>query len=334
MLDYWGVFDDLQAALAEFATEDVAGLVEDTESLVARFPKLLDEALDVVSGAPQGSPRRRMLWVVRHLTDEPEEAAKFEQLVGEAQSVFEALSPDPRLAPHISRYSELLEVWAAWRRGTRRDRLGLGDFRLKTEKLVHDAIGMDRIRDDLPARTIDADFLRALAEATELTPAEKATDIEAAVVHDTTVRGTDDPLAKTLIERLARLRQQRSRTAQMTMEQLGEWEELVRDYVGEREQAADLGLDDLGAVVHAVLRRAAPTGDEQEHLAVAQAVSAHRTDIADFPGWSERADLVSDLRRVVVAELARREDTRRLALDAGVLDDLMTGMATTDREPS
>ena len=118
VLDYWGTFDNLRAALEEFASDDLVGLVEDTDALIGRFPEMLDAALAVVADAPAGSARRRMLWVVRHFTDNPEEAERFEELVQDAQGAWETLSPDPRLLPYKQRYGELLEVWLAWRRGT------------------------------------------------------------------------------------------------------------------------------------------------------------------------------------------------------------------------
>lgn len=117
VLDYWGVFDDLKAALHEFAASDLAGLAEDSDALIERLPSILDDALAVVAGAPAGSARRRMLWVVRHLTDNPDKAKRFETLVREAQSVYETLSPDPRLLSHmppIPRAHRGLDGMGAW----------------------------------------------------------------------------------------------------------------------------------------------------------------------------------------------------------------------------
>ena len=133
----------------------------------------------------------------------------------EAQSIFEVLSPDPRLAGYLDRYGALLELWTTWARGTRRDRRGRNELHHKTRRLVQESIGLRRIRDDLPAATIDASFLSALEQsAEELTPEDRATEIEAAVVHEIKIRGEDDPLAKTLAERLAHLREKQERDAQ------------------------------------------------------------------------------------------------------------------------
>ena len=65
VLDYWGVFEELKSALADFAAEDLAGLVEDTEGAHRSSRRARRGARGIVAGAPSGSARRRMLWVVR-----------------------------------------------------------------------------------------------------------------------------------------------------------------------------------------------------------------------------------------------------------------------------
>jgi len=332
VLDYWGVFDDLRGALKEFAADDLDGLVEDTQTLIARFPQILDDALAVVSAAPSGSGRRRMLWVVRHFTDNPSEAERFQVLVEEAQGAWETLSPDPRLLPYKNRYRELLDVWLAWHRGTRSDLRRGGDvLRRKTEQLVHESIGFDQLYTDLPAHTIDAEFLNKLQEDVSLTPAEKATDIEAAVVHEIKVRGDDDPRARALIERLAALRRKQQRETQMTLDGLKEWEDLVRTHVAEEEEVESLGLDEAGALTHASLRRFAPGIADEQLVEVARAMSARYRETAGFTGWSERPDVLQGLRRAAVAELVARTDTRRLARDPEVINDLLAALGTIDR---
>lgn len=328
IIDYWGVFDDLKATLAEFAADDLKGLVEPTEALIARFPELLEDALAIVAGAPEGSPRRRMLWVVRLLADDTDKAETFERLFREVQAIYETLSPDHRLAAHLDRYAELLEIWGAWRRGTRRDRRTGDDLRHKTRQLVQEAVGIDRIRDDLPALTIDADFLQALADESELTPAEKATDIEAAVVHEIKVRGEDDPLAKTLAERLAELRAQRLRAAQMTLDGLRDWEKLVESYNQELDRGADLGLDEAGTLVHAFLQRSAPGSSEEDTVAISHAMSVHYANAARIPAWKSRPDVAQQLRRAAVKELVDHESTRHVPQNAQLMDELMAALAT------
>ncbi len=332
VFDYWGLFSNLGAALAEFASEDIAGLVEDSDALVKRFDGVLDEAATLVAEAPDESPRRRMLWLVRRFADNSSAAERFEALVREAQSIFEVLSPDPRLADHLDRYTELLELWTAWTRGTRRDRRGHDDLRHKTRKLVQEAIGFIRIREDLPAATIDAEFLSTLThDGDELTPEEKATDIEAAVVHEIKVRGEDDPRAKTLAERLVKLRAKQEREAKMTLASLAEWEELVSDHVEEQEHVEELGLSPSAAVALAVLRRANAAVEDETLLETARNIGDAYDAVAGFRGWSERTDVEQGLRKAAIRQLVSHPETRQLALRTGVVEELLAGLRTLDR---
>ncbi|MGD9696182.1 MAG: hypothetical protein AB7V42_11040 [Thermoleophilia bacterium] len=328
VLDYWGVFDELQDALSEFASEDLQGLAEDTKALYARFPDVLAKALQLVEGAPAASAaRRRMLWLVRRFEDQPELAERFEKLVREAQSIFETLSPDPRLAAHLAAYGALLDVWLSYQRGVRRGPGEIGELRVKTIALVQAAIEHERIRDDIPALTIDADYLRELEEAAELSAEEKATDIEAAIVHEIKGRGEDDPLAKTLSERLANLRSRRDREVQLTIEDLRAREQIVREYLDTRQQAGSVGLDEPGEVAWQALQRALPEEEPASLAAVAQGISERFRELAGFDGWTERTDVLQGLRQGILRELVADPRTRPLATQGSVVEELLAGLS-------
>jgi type I restriction enzyme, R subunit len=332
VFDYWGLFSNLSAALAEFAAADLQGLVEDSQALVARFPLVLNETAELIGTPPEVSPRRRMLWLVRQLSDDPKRAEQFEELVREAQSIFEVLSPDPRLATYLDRYTGLLELWTAWVRGSRRDRRGRDELRNKTRNLVQEAIGFKRIREDLPAAAIDSHFLSALKEGAEdLSPEERRTEIEAAVQHEVEARGEDDPLARTLAERLAYLREKQEREVQMTVETLAEWEDLVRQHVDEQERVEQLGLAPAGGIALAVFRRTSLQVDDAILVESAKEIAAAYGATAGFEGWSERTDVVQGLRKAVIQKLVTRPETRQITLEPQVIEELLAGLATLDK---
>jgi type I restriction enzyme R subunit len=324
ILDYWGVFDELKDALREFASDDLNGLVEDTERLYARFPVVLDEALGTVAGAPAGMNARRMrVWLIGRFKDQPDQAERFGALVREAQSIFDTLAPDPRLAAHVDRYTDLLRVWLSYQEGTRRDATGIGDLRAKTIALVQEAIAVDRIRDDMPSLAIDAAYLQGLDQDGTLTAEEKATDIEAAIVHEITVRGEDDPLARTLSERLRRLRAQEERTAQMTLADL---RELARDYVEARGEGVSRGLSPASAITWQTLRSEIPDADPEGLLPVAREIGDRFTEIAGFTGWPERPDVLRGLRQVIIGALAEDVTTRPLAVQHRVVEEIVAAL--------
>ncbi|MGE3413595.1 MAG: type I restriction endonuclease subunit R [Dehalococcoidia bacterium] len=324
ILDYWGVFDALKEALREFASDDLTGLAEDTEHLYARFPVVLEEALDITAGAPAGMSERRLgIWVCDRLKGDPEEAEAFGRLVREAESIFETLAPDPRLVPHVGRYREVLRLWLSYQETVRRDATGIGDLRAKTIALVQEAIAVDRIRDDIPPLTIDADYLRALDDDDELSPEEKATDIEVAIVHEITVRGEDDPLARTLSERLRRLRAREEQAAQMAFADL---RELAKDYLEARGEGSARGLSPASAVAWQVLRREIADVDPEALLPVACGIGDRFAEIAGFAGWTTRPDVLRGLRQAIIGALAGEALTRPLAAQPRAVEDILAAL--------
>ncbi|MGH3114746.1 MAG: type I restriction enzyme subunit R domain-containing protein, partial [Gaiellaceae bacterium] len=142
IVDYWGVFDRLQAAFAEFSPEDVELAVLDLQSLKDNFPVKLAEALALVAGMPSAYEYEQMMWLLRRFIEDKEAAELFEERFQRVQSAFETLAPDPFLAPHLEEYRRLARLRALWRRGARLDQrdsdFDVREYRPQTYALVQD----------------------------------------------------------------------------------------------------------------------------------------------------------------------------------------------------
>src|SRR6266540_4473006 len=78
IVDYWGVFDRLQAAFAEFSPEDVEMAVLDLQSLKDSFPTLVAEALALVAGMPRDDDEyEQMMWLLRRFMGDKAAAESF-----------------------------------------------------------------------------------------------------------------------------------------------------------------------------------------------------------------------------------------------------------------
>lgn len=121
-----------------------------------------------------------------------------------------SLAADPTLLPHLDDYRRLVRVRALWRRGARLGRrdadFDVREYRPQTPALVQEAVAVARLRHDLPIYRIDGEYLTRL-EAMPGGAEEKAAEIEAALEYEIRVRGGDkDPVARSLAERLERVR--------------------------------------------------------------------------------------------------------------------------------
>ena len=326
VFDYWGVLNDLNAALAEFDPEEVSQAAVSTDLLAARFPGAIARALGHIAGMPSGiSERRRMLWLVKHFADDPDATTHFDEAYLSARGIYETLAPDPRLAPNLDDYRRLVRLRAVWKHGSRRESFDVGPHRAKTHQLVQDTIADATLQRDLPVYRIDGDYVRRLSEDDELTPDEKAAEIDAAAVAEIRERGEHDPIARTLAERLRTLRERHARSNQMTLELLHDYEQLADEYVAETAGAEASGLSERGHLLSVLSRAHAQDVDDQTLHDVADRIDIRLRDVADFHGWHDRPDVLQAMRKAMISELAHDPATRALAT-SGYVDEAIAAL--------
>jgi len=323
IVDYWGVFDRLEAAFAEFAPEDVELAVLDLSELKEQFPVRLAEALALVAGMPEGDDYEQMMWLLKRFNDDLEGAELFEERFQAAQSAYEALAPDPVLLSHLDNYRRLVRVRAIWRRGARLDQrdsdFELEEYRPQTWALVREAVGIERLRDDLPVYRIDGDYVKRL-EAAPGSPEEKAAEIEAAIEYEIKVGGGEKNLVtRSLAERLERVRQQK---VEADADMLSLLEELVREVVTEKEAQESLGLSGRAQGFLALARAHATGLDDERLLELAREVDEIVAQNATFPEWAERGDVIRDIRKETIKLLIADPATKPL-VSTGFIDEVL-----------
>jgi hypothetical protein len=286
------------------------------------------EALALVAGMPAADEYDQMMWLLRRFTDDKDAADLFDQRFQAAQSTFEALAPDPGLLPYLDGYRRLVRIRAIWRRGARLDEhdgdFDVHEYRAQTWALVREAVGIERLRDDLPMYRIDGNYLRRIEEAPG-SPEEKAAEIEAALEYEIKAGGgSKDPVTRSLAERLERIRQ---RKAEADIDMLALLEELVREVVSEKRVQESLQLSERAQGFLALGRAHAPGAAEETLVQLARDVEAVVERNATFAGWAERDDVLRDIRRETIKLLLRADATKHLVATAYVDEVLQTATA-------
>jgi type I restriction enzyme R subunit len=330
IVDYWGVFDRLEAAFAEFSPEDVEMAVLDLSELKNEFPVRIAEALALVAGMPERDEYEQMMWLLKRFNDDKEAAELFEERFQAAQSAYEALAPDPVVMPHLDDYRRLVRVRAIWRRGARLDErdsdFDLEEYRPQTWALVREAVAIERLRDDLPIYRIDGDYVKRLDDAPG-SPEEKAAEIEAALEYEIKVGGGEkNPVTRSLAERLERIREQK---AEADADMLSLLEGLVRDVVTEKEAREALGLSERAQGFLTLAHAHASTLEEDKLVELAQRVDEIVEKNATFPQWAERDDVLRDIRKETIKLLLGDEATKPL-VSSGFIDEVL--QVATSRE--
>jgi type I restriction enzyme R subunit len=329
IVDYAGVFDRLQEAFAEFSPEEVDLAVLDLATLRDRFPVLVEEALALVAGRPSADDEYElMMWLVRRFRDEPKDRELFEERFQAVQSAYESLAPDPALAPYLDDYSKLVRLRALWRHGSRQDEadsdFDLEDYRPQTHALVREAVSIERLRDDVPVYRIDGSYVGRIQEGPG-SAEEKAAEVEEAIEYEIRRRGEDDPVARSLAERLEKLRRRREEAQLDMLKQLEEALQLVEEFVDEQEAREALGLSERAQGFLALAKTNAPALDDERAFELAAEIDKVVERNATFPEWAERDDVLRDIRLELIRLLAHEPDTQTLVkADAGFVDALLS----------
>ena len=336
IVDYWGVFDRLQVAFAEFSPEDIEMAVLDLQSLKESFPTLLAEALALVAAMPRGEDEyAQMMWLLRRFVTDTAAAELFEERFQAAQSAYETLAPNSALLPFLDDYRRLVRLRALWRRGARLDQrdsdFDVREYRPHTHALVQDAVSVERLRRDLPIYRIDGQYLKRLKDA-PASPDEKAAEVEAAIEYEIRARGGDnDPIGRSLAERLERIRRQKQ---EADADMLSLLEDLVADWAAEKEAHDTLGLSERAQAFLSLTRAQAPADSADEVLiALARRLDAGVAKHATVADWAERDDVRRDIRGEAMRTLLADESTRPLVTPA-FLDELMTVATARERTPT
>ncbi len=292
------------------------------------------EALALVAGMPDADEYEQMMWLLKRFTDDKEGAQLFEERFQAAQSAYEALAPDPVVLPHLDDYRRLARVRAIWRRGARLDQrdsdFDLEEYRPQTWALVREAVEIERLRDDLPVYRIDGDYVKRLDDAPG-SAEEKAAEIEAALEYEIKVGGGEtNPVARSLAERLERIRQKK---ADADADMLSLLEGLVRDVVSEREAREALGLSERAQGFLTLARTHAATLDEDKLVELARRVDEIVDKNASFDGWADRDDVLKDIRRDAIHLLLADEATRPL-VSSGFIDEVLQVATAREETPA
>lgn len=159
IVDYIGIFENLQRALAFYSKDIEAGLI-DFERLKERFKELMDKADRILNEIDLSDEKKRISNIVDYFFDENKRQNYF-KLFKQIQEIYEILSPDAFLYEYIKKYKLLVQIYEvihqtynpeAERKKIRRDILR------KTESLIKEHVELQNIVDSLPLYEINKDI--------------------------------------------------------------------------------------------------------------------------------------------------------------------------------
>ena len=159
VIDYIGIFENLQRALA-FDSKDVSRGLIDIDLLKVRFKDLMNQAKEVLGNLNIEDEEKRIANIIEYFFDE-ERRKEFIKIFNQIQEIYEIISPDEFLRDYIRDYQLLIQVYKvvynAYNPEAERKRIHRKILK-KTDKLIRESVELRDITDSLPTYEINKDI--------------------------------------------------------------------------------------------------------------------------------------------------------------------------------
>jgi len=160
IIDYIGIFYRLQDAL-NFELEDIEGVAQQLDELKQTFYTTMDLLREQLKNQPRDRSRESLYKIIAYL-DTDDNHATFKDRLDTATKLFEAISPDRDLYPHLPDYTWFHKINTAYNKHKRSGRDSLKPYQRKTEQLIREKLVLEEIDTALPTLTIGPDYLKDL----------------------------------------------------------------------------------------------------------------------------------------------------------------------------
>jgi type I restriction enzyme, R subunit len=314
IVDYVGVFENLERALA-FDSEDVAGIVEDLEVLRVRFNELMDTATGEYVGIGEGLRGDKMVEAVIQAFREPEHRETFYTFYREVEELYEILSPDPFLRPHLDDFARLSEIYRLLR-ATFEPHLPIGrSFLHKTAELVKEMTHSGRILDPDKIYVLDEGVLDMLTD-TNKPDTVKVFNLVKVLEEGARQKGAQQPYLIPIGERaeqIAEAFQQRLIDAKRALEELTA---LLKEAQAAEQERQESGMSMEAFSVAWLLNREGVEGA----LDVGQSLEA---TFAEYPHWRATHQHEAEVRRELYRQLLPRMKVEEATTVVGHVLDVL-----------
>ncbi|MDD3623052.1 MAG: DUF3387 domain-containing protein, partial [Methanofollis sp.] len=163
IVDYIGVFDEVAKSLA-FDEKRMKEIVTNIDSLKEQFPKILAACLAHFPGIDRSVNGWEGLIPAQECIPTNEARDAFALDYVNLAKLWEALSPDPFLAPYKEDYRWLTQVYESVRPVNCAGRLLWKNLGAKTIEIIHENVHVEGIRDDFDEIVIDEETVKDLLE--------------------------------------------------------------------------------------------------------------------------------------------------------------------------
>jgi type I restriction enzyme R subunit len=242
IVDYLGIFDDVQEAL-DFDEQSVQAVISNLENLKSALPAAMEKCLSYFPGVDRTVAGYEGLLLAQDCLPDNDTRDNFAADYSVLGRHWEALAPDLILGPHTEDYKWLTGVYESVQPPSGQGKLLWHALGAKTVELIHENVHIEVVRDDLDTLVMDADVLEDLLKDPD--PEKKAKEVELKILRRLRSHGGEKEFIE-LGERLERVRERHEQGLLHSLEYLKALAELAEDVVRVERDVVPEEEQDLG----------------------------------------------------------------------------------------
>ena len=322
IVDYWGVSDALQEALAIFAPSDVMGAMTPKGDELPRLQARHAAALRVFVGVKDKDDLEACVAVL-----EPEDVrADFDLAWKRFSQSLDMILPDASALPYVSDARWLGKIRATAAAKYRDSTIDISDCGAKVRKLIEDAVIAEGIQVLVKKVSLFTPEFDEKLKALKGDDA-RASEMEHALKNEIHVKLEEDPAFYTsLRERLEKLIEDRKAKRIDAAQQLKLFEAFKSEIRGRGEAAEKLGLSGTAMAIYGLLKeptplkaaevKGAPYGEkhDESRTTLASLLEEQLDPQVTIVDWPHKDDVQREMRRLIKRQL------RAASFPAGTID--------------
>jgi type I restriction enzyme R subunit len=300
VLDFVGIFEKLEKALA-FDSDVVASVIQNIDVLKQLFAAMLKEQAPEYLPFAKGWDDKAKERAIAHF-EEKERRGTFFKFFRQLQNLYEVLSPDAFLRPHMDDYLAVSELYALIR-AAYGDRIYVDrEVSNKTRELLQQHTITGQLEIPGAVHTLGAEELSKLKES-DTSDTTKILNLRKLLVQTVQQDGLSQPFLLSIGDRAEKLAEAYEDRQLTTQQALLQFEKLAREATEADAERQRLGLDENTFAIYKTVAVASPTSDGIQ----AKSLNALFEKLPDFR-WNKeqerklRTELYKALRPLVGTE--------------------------------
>jgi type I restriction enzyme R subunit len=312
VLDYYGIFDDLNEAL-NYRPDELGDVAFPFDVIREQFRKTFQQVWELfpLDTVPRDGSHDAFVTAMKILRDVDGAEKQFDTGYRNLRVLYEALQPDEQLSDYVRPYAWLTKLYMLYRKKFYPDASksieATEEDAARTRELIREHIDVDELETEFPTYVLDEHFLTKLKDKK---PDAKALDIEAMLSAELRIRLDQDDAFRPLSEKLQRLIDEKRAGTLAGIALIEELEKLTDAVRAAVEEANRPVAQQLALKVKA--RNAAITDTLAVEIAAATLAEA---DKHCFSGWWGSSAVDPELSRGLLFMIANQFSTAGLLTD-------------------